>query len=347
MECKIISLGKRRNGKPKWWCSVHKRFAWDEKGNKMEHCPGYFEEQQEKELKELTLNVDEYLGGVGIWGFLHPIFDTTHLPSPKFGVHVHARRSVDSRKEIDTTYDKVCLIRNGERVICINGKEASAYTLSRTAGFKPTIVKCTHCGALHTDEGYLAVFPHIKHWCENCGHDFFVNERNIGNKLASLEQLFPEYYYNRTIIPANRHLKLSIEEYPGGIRIWASNPALLWTAPRPEESGIHVHAYDEKGNKVIDETYTTIEINGVKLDQQEVRYYMAQVNVPEIKNRVASLKCPKCGHVLFDKGEEAFIPRSTHKCPKCGHEFKYKKERKTKLISNPIVDKLERLKNMF
>src|SRR5712672_4253086 len=30
---------------------------------------------------------------------------------------------------------------------------------------------------------------------------------------------------------------------PGGMQIWASNPALVWTSARPEEAGLHIHLY--------------------------------------------------------------------------------------------------------
>lgn len=345
-KCDIIVLGKRRNGKPKYWCRVHKRFAWDKEGNKLEPCPGYFEEDLSKERSELALNLDDYPGGVGIWGFLHPVYDTTTLPSPEVGVHVHARRTVNAAKEIDTTYDIVRVIKAEKVILSLDGEDASAYTLSVTAGFRPVVVKCTHCGALHTDKGYLAVFPHKKHWCDQCGRDFFVPERNIGNKIAVLREKLYAFYKERQVIPTDRALSISQIDYPGGIRLWASNPAILWTVPRPEEAGIHLHAYDAHGEKVIDETYGRLEIDGVLLDPVQIRYYMAQSNVERIKKRVAALACPKCGQPHFDQGEKAFQPHVQHTCAYCGHRFE-NAGRLKKVVSNPIVASLTKLAEML
>ena len=36
--------------------------------------------------------------------------------------------------------------------------------------------------------------------------------------------------------------------------MWASTPAVLWTAERPQERGIHVHVYED-GQYVVDDTF--------------------------------------------------------------------------------------------
>ena len=35
----------------------------------------------------------------------------------------------------------------------------------------------------------------------------------------------------------------SADHCSGGLLIWGSNPAILWTATRDEEAGVHAHAY--------------------------------------------------------------------------------------------------------
>ena len=49
--------------------------------------------------------------------------------------------------------------------------------------------------------------------------------------------------------------------------LWSSTPAVLWTANRPQEKGIHVHVY-EKGRRIIDDTFGTVILKGQQLDRQ-------------------------------------------------------------------------------
>lgn len=48
MECKIEYIGKLRNGTPQYYCSTHKAFASDKKGNVLEYCLCEHKEQYEK-----------------------------------------------------------------------------------------------------------------------------------------------------------------------------------------------------------------------------------------------------------------------------------------------------------
>ncbi len=38
MKCDIKYVGKKRNGIPQYYCSIHKSNAFDKKGNKLEEC---------------------------------------------------------------------------------------------------------------------------------------------------------------------------------------------------------------------------------------------------------------------------------------------------------------------
>ena len=50
-------------------------------------------------MKVLDLNLDQYPGGVGLWGAVPPVYDTTRLPLD-FGIHVHARRDFRWRQRL-------------------------------------------------------------------------------------------------------------------------------------------------------------------------------------------------------------------------------------------------------
>ena len=340
MECQIIVIGKRRNGKPKYWCMTHGSYAWDEKGELLAQCPKAGQDDKEKLM--LQLDVRDYPGGVGIWGALSPVYDTTQLPKSKrvLGVHVHARKEPCKAKELDDTFDIVYLkIDDASEPIEINGVDASALSLSIVGGYEVSVVKCSHCGALHSDLGYLAIWPHRKHVCNRCGRDFFVKEANIGNPLALIEQQLKQYFGDRPTVEVDRKLVIEQTDFPGGVRIWASNPAILWTADRPEEKGIHVHCYDQDNNKVIDDTFGYVEIDGIVLNDEHVRKYMVQVNVDVLKERTVSLQCPYCDTPHFDSGKRAWQMHVKHTCHSCGKTFEATTRYK-KVVSNPLVNQI-------
>ncbi len=326
MNCNIQKVGKYRNGKDKYFCSVHKCFLKELKN--ICGCQKY------KYVKVFDIDISIYKS-IGIWGFLKPIFDTTNINNVDCGVHLHLRRKDNEEKIIDDTFDKL-IIKNGEEYIgAIECDKAKAYTLTKTAGFSVDKIYCKHCGAIHTDTNYLAVYPHKKHLCFNCGREFFNKKRNISNEIIEIVEKI-EKYHTRKYIKSKKKSNINLKDFKGGIKIWASNPAILWTLQRAEEEGIHIHCYDKDGKKLIDDTFGEVYINGVRLDYLEVRLYMAQVNIPQINKKIISAKCKRCNTPLFSKKEKAFIPSTKFICQKCNYENKFKR----KYIFNPIVDKL-------
>ena len=122
--------------------------------------------------------------------------------------------------------------------------------------------------------------------------------------------------------PSNQPSGLSLgDDILGGLQIWASNPALLWTAPKAEKEGIHVHAYAADGHaRIFDDTYGEVIIDGVELDQTQLGYFMAQQSLRYLDGKIVSLKCD-CGEPYFDKGEAAFRPHNDRNCRRCGAPF--------------------------
>ena len=147
----------------------------------------------------------------------------------------------------------------------------------------------------------------------------------------------------REPIPAARSLNLSQSDYPGGIQIWGSNPAIIWSAAKEEEAGIHVHAFRNEGDRPeIDDTFSTVIIDGVTLDPAMVRTLMAQNGLPHIECRIFSMRCVDCDRPAFDEDEEAFTPETGRRCSHCGGSLNGS-GRVRKAISNPLVEVLERL----
>jgi hypothetical protein len=253
--CSIEQVGKQRNGRPRFWCSVHQAPATGRYGVRLEKCESAYRDIDYS--KVFDLNAEAFPGGIALWGAVPPVFDTTGLPA-ETGIHVHARRESDGEKEIDATYDAVRmkyrrdLLDEGQTIITRD--TAVNFYISRFLKRDVKYLFCIHCGELHLDADYFAVHPHRTHLCHGCGKLFKDSARSISNPIALLRFRSGVTAPPDAIRP-QRELVATQAEFPGGIQIWASNPALVWTAERPEEQGLHVHAYDREGHRVVDDTY--------------------------------------------------------------------------------------------
>jgi len=344
--CLIKAETKLRNGYPNWWCYTHFASARGEGGSRLEKC-----EKADLPLisdeEKIFIDLDEYRGGVGIWGSLQAVYDSKR-EVPEKGVHVHLRREVNDDKQVDKTFKEVYVKMPGtlfdaEEWIKIDEYTACAYTASILFNKKIKVITCKHCKKPHIDADWFAVHYHKKHFCTFCGRDFIDTEPGISNPILSIQSLFDDKLASRKIINVKKSLKVKQVDYPGGIQIWASNPAIIWTAPRAEEAGIHVHLFKEKiGKPESDDTYGTVEIDGISLDAEMVRFYMVQKSFTFLGKYIVSLICPNCKKEHFDRGDNAFKLHKVHDCEHCGKSFEDDTRYKG-VVSNPIVNRLHRL----
>jgi hypothetical protein len=165
-------------------------------------------------------------------------------------------------------------------------------------------------------------------------------ERGIGNPVANLNETLGRKGRQRN--QGKPPMTFNQEDYPGGIQLWGSNPAILWTNPNAEEEGIHLHAFDKTGEIVVDDTFSVLNVDGLVLDTMMVRVYMAQSALPHLGRRVVDLRCPRCRLAHFDRAESAYTPHKDHVCEHCGEEFQ-RAGRLRQTIGNPIVGVLARL----
>jgi hypothetical protein len=142
---------------------------------------------------------------------------------------------------------------------------------------------------------------------------------------------------------ADRSIEIRQSDYPGGIQIWGSNPALFWTSTAAEEEGIHVHAFRQSNSEPeIDDTFSKVTIDGIGLDPMMVRVLMAQNTLPHLNGRVRSMECGRCGEGLLSTGDLAFTAATEHTCAFCGQVVRaIGRVRKT--IANPLPRVLARL----
>jgi transposase-like protein len=284
------------------------------------------------QLKKQTVNVANYPGGVALWGALPPVVNTAGAEG-ETGVHLHARPVAGEAKEIDKTFDEVTVV-DGDHQVTITADSATAYNVSRLFGQTVTYLACPHCGEAHIDAAEFAVRPHRKHLCLACGRDFYDAGPSIGNPIALLAD---RYGKQRRGFTPDRPLRVTHGDYPGGFQVWGTHPAIVWTGPKPEESGIHVHGFRiGELMPVVDETYSSVEIEGHVLDPKQVRLLMAQLAIPSLAKRLVSAECPRCRHAHFDEGIDAAVPRRERQCTECGATFEAAGRKKT-VISNPML----------
>ena len=336
--CNIISVGKRRDGGTKYWCLEHKADATAKYGKESERCR-YADVPPISKEDEISINVEDYPGGIALWGAVPAVYDTSTLPLDR-GIHVHARLQRNGEKVIDRTFRKVNVIHEGRKVE-IEELDAIYYMVSSIFGFEVKLIKCTRCGYPHLDKDWFSVHPHVSHLCSGCGRNFRDTEIGIGNPIASLQSM--QVYKTPKQVRSKKKLKITQKDYAGGIQIWGSNPSILWTSNKSQETGIHVHAYNSDTDlPSIDDTFAQVEIDGYILDEVQVRTYMAQMTLPHISERVRVANCIECHSANFDVGADAYQPKIDSCCAICGAEVKASGKLR-KVVSNPIISILEKL----
>lgn len=293
-KCKIVHVGKRRDGAERYWCLAHHADATAKYGRKASRCLNW---NHEPILRRDTLRLDleRYNGGVGIWGAVPPVYDTALVPAD-IGIHVHARSLANAKKKaIDWTYRRVDILDGGVAAppltMSISEGDAISYMVSTVFGFNVEYLECEHCRYPHLDRELFSVHPHQRHLCAGCGRIFRAKDRGIGNPVRRVVDRFADG--RCPIQRAGRSIAFKQSDFPGGVQIWASNPAIVWTTPRAEEEGIHIHAFDARQTLKLDETYSNIEIDRVALSPSAVRLFMAQLTIPHLARRVLALTCPK------------------------------------------------------
>lgn len=290
--------------------------------------------------KTLQLDPKQYPGGIAIWGALPPIYDTSVAP-PDAGVHVHARMVPGGKKSIDETFELVQVQltnRHGlQETFTITGDDSSSYNISTVLKKRVIYLRCPQCQAIHSDREAFAVIYHQQHQCEHCGYSFESESPCISNPVMLLKELCGDVLQDREIIdPVNRKVITKQSKWPGGMQIWGSNPAILWTSPKLEEGGAHFHGFMQRTTvPSADETFGVVSIDGIVLDPEMVRYLMAQQSLPHLQLALCALECPSCGIPHFDTLDQAIIPHAVHMCAACKKVFSSPDGQPA--VSNPLL----------
>lgn len=280
LECDIVSAGKMRNGKDRWWCRTHQKH-WginadikDALGVGIMRCSNHSQPMSYVVDPSHISIVDH--AEVGIWCSMPPALThkgTSEARHPK--IHVHVRDVPGEKKIVDQDFKALSLHYNpddnlfGSQEISkvhLTPPSALEFVLALESGRAMGCINCHDCGYPHLDLGEFARNPHTKHLCGNCGRDNTWSKQAIAS--TPLKPLHDQFSRANTYEDVTAEVNL--DDYAGlPFQVWASTPAVLWTAARPQERGIHVHVYRD-GDYVVDDTFGTVIYQGRALDRSEL-----------------------------------------------------------------------------
>ena len=276
--CDFVRAGKSRNGRERWWCRRHLA-SWGsqqdvrraERLGAKTCCLAHA--NIEHVSVPMVIDLERY-EEVGIWCSLPPAISTRPIVPRSPRIHVHVRNSAEGEKIIDRDFRAIAVLANqvdawkrdgNDSYVAITPPAAFDYVCAQLDGRPLCCVSCPRCDTPHLDLGDFARRLHRKHTCGQCGHDFYSPDAAISSPLHALASRVTRDVH--AIVPPRT---LDLDEFQGcSYTVWGSTPAVLWTARRPQEIGIHVHV-EREGRRVVDETFGTVLLNGRPLQREEL-----------------------------------------------------------------------------
>ncbi|MEH1797082.1 hypothetical protein [Nostoc sp.] len=285
LPCDFVHAGKFRHGADRWWCRIHQTH-WGTKADHesyerlgVMHCANH-SQPMNYTLAPLEINVNDS-AEVGIWCSLPAALSTQPIESHGSKIHVHLRPKIKGTKTVDQDFDAISLLYHQDLGLFAN-PEITRVNITPPAAFEfmcateenreMTCINCSKCGYPHLDLGDFARKPHRKHFCGNCGCDSTWSSSHIVS--TPLKPLYDQLIKNTQFEEPSRTLNL--DEYSGyDYTIWASTSAIVWTALRPQEKGIHIHV-DDGHKRIVDDTFSVVILNGKPLDRKELLQAMIE-----------------------------------------------------------------------
>jgi hypothetical protein len=94
MRCKIVDVGRRRDGGTKYWCLAHHANATAKYGVAALKCVAA-DDPPIKKSETLDLDFADYPGGVALWGSVPAVYDTTKVSARAHGRPTRPEHWVD------------------------------------------------------------------------------------------------------------------------------------------------------------------------------------------------------------------------------------------------------------
>lgn len=279
LPCQIIPAGRFRNGANRWYCKTH-QLHWGTKAD-FAAVPDSGDITCGNSLVAMSYVINPLeivfsdFEEIGIWCSLPPALSSEPIAPQPPRIHVHKRFSGQQNKQIDRDFSAVVCSYNQDLGLFAN-PEITRIQVTPPAAFEfvrsieeqqpMSCVTCKKCGYPHLDLGDFARTPHRKHFCGNCGNDSIWSEGAITS--TPLKPLHDQFSNSNTYVVPDRTLDL--DDYTGSrFELWSSTPAVLWTAERPQEKGIHAHVYDGK-KRIVDDTFGVVVFQGAELKRADL-----------------------------------------------------------------------------
>ena len=280
LPCHIVPCGKYRKGAKRWYCKTH-QMHWGTKADIAALAPS-----GEVTCSNHTLGMSYVVEPmvvefndfeeIGIWCSLPPAVSSKKIIQRSPKIHIHKRFSGADKKLLDRDFDAIVCSYNQDLGLFANQEitqiqvtppAAFEFVSSLEEGREMGCVTCKKCGYPHLDLGSFAKSPHAKHFCGNCGNDSVWSSGKIVS--TPLKPLHDQFNNSNTYITPDR--SICLDDYEGKeFEIWASTPAVVWTANRPQEKGIHVHIYEgsiDGRRRIVDNTFGDVIYKGKALDR--------------------------------------------------------------------------------
>jgi hypothetical protein len=225
-------------------------------------------------VSPLTVNIDDH-AEVGVWCSMPAALSTSEIQKRPPKIHVHVRSVAGEKKIIDRDFPAISLMygthlgmfeNEGITRVNITPPSAFDFVCGIEAGREMSCINCPTCGYPHLDLGEFSRKPHRKHFCGNCGRDStWSTEPIVSTPLKLLHDDFAKI--TKYEVPDRC---LNLDEFSRcSYTVWASTPAIVWSAARAQEYGIHVHVHDDK-TRIVDDTFSEVILNGAPLDRSEL-----------------------------------------------------------------------------
>ena len=280
LPCEVIAAGKFRNGADRFWCRTHQKH-WGVKADLESlantgeiRCSNYIQPMHYV-LNPETIHLGKH-AEVGIWCSLPAAIASKPIEKRKPRIHVHLRDEMEGAKHVDGDYNAISIIYDQEsdlfksksiQRVNITPPAALEFLIGLEQDKEMDCINCISCGFPHLDMGSFAETPHRKHFCAACGRDnTWSKEPIVSTPLKPLHDFFLK---NSDKASPDRTLDLDQYTADHDFRVWASTPAIVWTADRPQEVGIHVHVEND-GGRIIDDTYSEVIYQGKALSREKL-----------------------------------------------------------------------------
>ncbi|MBB5720237.1 hypothetical protein FHR23_003200 [Stakelama sediminis] len=284
LACDIVEAGKMRNGAKRWWCRTHQRH-WGTKADianasksGLVQCSNHMQTMSYV-VNPPSIRLEDH-SEVAISCSLPPAVSSAASHDwlrPK--LHIEAWMRDGQRKAIDEILDAMAVeydpgddlfSRSEARKVQITPPAAFEFVMGLESGLEMDCINCRNCGHPHLDIGEFGRNPHSKHLCGNCGRD---NTWSRGPIVSTpLKPLHDRSSHETGFIDAAGVFNLDDQE-GFDFEIRPTVPAIVWTARRPQERGVHVRLFH--GNeRIIDKVFNAVIFRGRILQRAALLHEM-------------------------------------------------------------------------